>query len=164
MAWQGNHEIMRKIHMQRPLVKELDRSDCDPFEEFTEILDAQLSWLKARKIDTMVLSQPTIWRENLSKKERENLWFPVMCREDALRVDPALLQSRFERWNRHQGEIAVARGATFVPLDKMIPKDGQHFYDDCHFTLLGSQKVASALLPVVSAKVDEKFGRQLVEN
>jgi len=41
-----------------------------------------------------------------------------------------------------------------VDLNGRIPKSLQYFFDDCHFTDLGSARVAEELFPLVKERVD----------
>jgi len=64
------------------------------------------------------------------------------------------------RYNRIQGEVAAEAGFTFIDLEPILPKDLDHFIDDCHFTLRGSQRVAVSLSAVVAERLIERVGHQ----
>ena len=50
-----------------------------------------------------------------------------------------------QAYNARIREVAEERGVRFVDLDAAVPKDLEHFYDDCHYTAQGNQRVAAAL-------------------
>lgn len=42
----------------------------------------------------------------------------------------------------------------YINLDDKIPKTSEYFFDDCHFTDLGSITVADNILPVLITVID----------
>ena len=59
------------------------------------------------------------------------------------------------RFNAAQREIALRHGARFVDLDALVPKDLDHFFDDCHFTDRGSRRVADEIFPTLRERALE---------
>lgn len=66
--------------------------------------------------------------------------------------------------NDMQRELAARAHVAFVDLDPLIPKDLDHFFDDCHFTDRGSTTVAEALLPTATAILAERRATQARES
>lgn len=127
----------------------------DPFVEFVEGMEAWLKLLKEGHIKTIVLGQPVLWKSDMTKKEKESLWFAIFTPTGAVRASGEWLQKEIRRYNRAQELAATNVGAHFVDLDRVVPKTLEYFTDDCHFTDLGNQEVAEEAFPTVLGVVKE---------
>jgi lysophospholipase L1-like esterase len=143
---------LRAKYAAYPYVETLAR-DPDPIVEFGDGMDALLAQLSARGIAPIVLAQPTIWKETMSDAEKSALWIYVNTPRGAVRPGTAWLAREMARYNAVQRERAMAAGAAYVPLDEMLPKTLDVFFDDCHFTDAGNELVARAILPTVVERV-----------
>jgi hypothetical protein len=108
-----------------------------------------LAFLKRSHVEVIVLGNPTLWHMDMTAEERKSLWIPVRSGTQRVRVDPGWLAAEMRRYNARQEEIARAYGATYLDLDRVIPKDLNHFMDDSHFTDQGNKAVAAAVFPVL---------------
>ena len=113
-----------------------------------------LELVNARGIDAVVLGQPVLWKENMSDDERAALWFFIETSEGRVRPSGQWLAKEMSRFNLAQKIIAERFSARFLDLDALIPKDLDHYFDDCHFTDLGSRRVAEGVLPEVAAAIE----------
>ena len=59
------------------------------------------------------------------------------------------------RYNEVQKSIAFQFKMNYINLDGKIPKTSEYFFDDCHFTDLGSITVAENILPVLITLIDK---------
>jgi lysophospholipase L1-like esterase len=119
----------------------------DPIENFSDAMDKLVAYLKGAHVDVLLLGQPVLWSASIQADERRLLWFPVGTPSGYVRADPAWLERETQRYNDRQREIAAIRGADYLDLDGVIPKDAIHFIDDCHYTDRGNQEMATAVLP-----------------
>ena len=55
---------------------------------------------------------------------------------------------------------ALALGAAYVPLDEALAPTTENFFDDCHFTDLGSDRLAEAIFPTVLKEVQSAASDQ----
>jgi lysophospholipase L1-like esterase len=147
-----NLEALRREHAARPFSEQLER-DPDPIREFSDASAALISLLRERSVEVVVLGQPVLWKPELSAEEEAALWFPVETPEGPVRPSGAWLAAEMARYNAMQRRHAEALGAAYLDLDRRIPKDLDHFFDDCHFTDRASELVAEQLLPVVRARL-----------
>lgn len=144
----------RREYRNRPYVESLSRNP-DPIEEFGDALRSLLRLLEKNRVETVVLEQPVLWKEKMTPEEVDTLWFSVNTREGPVRPSGAWLLREMQRYNDLQERVAAGYGATFVHLDKVLPKSLKYYFDDCHYTDLGSAAIAEILYPIVHQKVEE---------
>jgi lysophospholipase L1-like esterase len=155
IAWGLTHQPQRRRDfLSYPFVAEPVRSP-DPMEGFAEGLDRIVSLFRKRGSEVIVLGQPVLWRSDLNSEEANVLWFSVKMGAGRVRADPGWMEREMRRYNARQKEIALAHDASFVDLDRLIPKDLTHYIDDCHYTDVGNEAVAEAVLPSLSAALSK---------
>jgi len=154
LEWHSrNLPEMREGTRRLPYVENPVR-DPDPIREFSDELYALILFLTGNGIEVVVLGQPVLWNEAMTPEEMAAIWFPVYTSDGKVRTDGAWLGREISRYNEVQKRIAGHFGATYVDLNGRIPKSLQYFFDDCHFTDLGSARVAEELFPLVKERVD----------
>jgi len=166
----------RAAYWKLPLAADFgdDPKRTSLFRGRTEIL---LDWLQENEVRPVVLAQPLLVHDgmnyqqsgdqvtfddpyrlpeeiNAAMQQLQAIWFPVNTGEKVVRLLPGDLRREMTRFNEAQRLIAEERGAAYVPLDELIPTDLDHFFDDCHFTDLGSERVADAIFPTLRAEVE----------
>jgi hypothetical protein len=125
-----------------------------PYLRHTERL---LDTLKAHGVLPVVLTQPTMWREDpMTPDER-----PKLCFQEQMCIDyrdyfhqefptTASLTRAMAVFNGETVERAKRSGAICIDAAQAIPRDVEHFIDDCHFTPKGlellAQTIAGALI------------------
>ncbi len=130
-------------------------ADPDPMIEFTDGLREMLLSLKEQQIKTIVLGQPVLWKREMSPAEKSVLWFGVNTKEGFVRPSGQWFENEMSRYNQVQEKLAETYHLSYVPLDSLIPKSLDIFYDDCHFTDKGNRVVAEVIYPVLWKFVEE---------
>ena len=131
--------------------------DPDPIVEFDGAMEALLAHLAAAGVDAVVLGQPVLWSADMEAEEEQALWFEVRTPEGPVRPPGAWLAREMARYNERQAASARRLGMAYVDLDRMIPKDLDHFFDDCHYTDRGSARVAQAIAPVIRERLEARL-------
>ena len=107
-----------------------------------------VSVVQSKGIDMIVASQPFLYRQDLTKKERKHLWFSsTFMTQDGMLPNLESLIAGMNQFNEKSKSIA-ARGnppCHFIDLEKMVPKTMEYFTDDVHFTELGNKVIGDAL-------------------
>ncbi|MCA8955296.1 MAG: SGNH/GDSL hydrolase family protein [Planctomycetes bacterium] len=102
-----------------------------------------------RRARLVLLTQPTMWRSDLTAAERALLWmggigdFFSTTSGEYYSVDA--LAAGMQRFNAVLQEVAGERGVECVDLAAALPKDTHTFYDDVHFNEEGARAVAAAV-------------------
>lgn len=127
----------------------------DPIHEFSETLGKLLAFLRESGIDVIVLGQPVIWRSNLEPEALDTLWLPVGSTDGYVRPSLSWMEREMTRYNDTQQHQAELYDASYIDLDQRIPKEVEYYFDDCHFTDLGNQRVAAEAFPAVMKRVEQ---------
>lgn len=143
-----NMDFVRGFYRNQPAMTQTNR-EPDPIIEFTAVTEALVKLMRDLDLPVIVLAQPVLWHEGITEQQRRLLWFLVNSKKGGRRPDMAWVHPEMRRYNEAQAEIARRHGAHYLDLEKSIPKDEKHFFDDCHFTDLGNRRVAEEILPLV---------------
>lgn len=151
-----NLPVVRREYQQYRYV-EAPKREPDPLREFEDGMEHLLELLHRHGTDAIILGQPVLWKENMSEEEGSALWFYIETPEGRVRPSGRWLVREMNRFNTAQQTIARRHGVRYVDLDARIPKDLENFFDDCHFTDLGSRRMMSEMLPEVVAAVEARL-------
>ncbi len=150
----SNLETLRATYQGYPFAARPERS-VDPLLEFEFALDGILKITGRAGIETVLLGQPVLWKKGMSPAEKATQWMGLRTKTGWARSSGAWLLEEMTRFNRVQAEAAAAHGATYIDLDGKISKGLENYIDHCHFTDVGSARVAQAIFPALSRKVAE---------
>jgi hypothetical protein len=99
-------------------------------------------------VRTIFMTQPTMWRKNLSPDEDKLLWFGWggSSQVDSTRYySIEVMTNTMAEFNRVLLEVCSERDVECIDLAMLLEKDTSTFYDDCHFNVSGSRKTAEIL-------------------
>lgn len=123
-----------------------------PLERFRSLpafrrnMTALVERAKLDGVKIVLATQATLYREGLSDEERRKIAFPRMfCVEGDTYPDLPSMIRAMHAYNEQVREIAAAEDVPLVDLDRLIPKEGEYFFDDCHFTEPGNARVAQEM-------------------
>jgi len=147
---------------------------------FRDMTDYFADWLSERGIRQVILAQPILPHAEMdysvegdqvklavdprtatpeqvatARKELEAVWFVVNTGLSMVRMTPARMREDMDQFNATQQKIAEKHGVPFVPLDQLLKPNLENFFDDVHYTDLGSQRLAEAAFPQVKQVVAE---------
>ncbi|MFQ5416657.1 MAG: SGNH/GDSL hydrolase family protein [Myxococcota bacterium] len=160
LEWHSEHLAERReAYRELPLVRQPVR-DPDPYVEFRDAVAALLDHARSADLPVLVLGQPVLWHAGMSEEQVAALWFWVGTPDGRVRAEPAWLEWEMRRYNEAQRREAAIRGFPYLDLDGRLPKDLDHFFDDCHLTDLGSRLQAEIIFPAVLAEVRAIRGEQ----
>ncbi|MDO8281329.1 MAG: SGNH/GDSL hydrolase family protein [Thermodesulfovibrionia bacterium] len=149
----SNLPDLRGKYQNYPYIENLIRNP-DPINEFRDTISWIATFLKQKKVQVIMLGQPVLWKESFDPIEFNRLWFSVSTPKGPVRPSGAWLKREMARYNFVQQSIASQSAISYINLDDNIPKTLDYYFDDCHFTDLGSMAVADNILPVLINVVD----------
>lgn len=147
-----------------------------------ELFQRQTSWLfqflNKHDIPSLTLTQPSLFKEKLDYeiegdqlrfkdktitqsegaqlvKEVQSLWFILNDGEEYLRLQPSEMRRGLDAFNTAQTKLATQYSRASFPLHEQLEPTGENFFDDCHFTDLGSKRVAELITPAVIDLIKE---------
>jgi len=97
----------------------------------------------ARGLRCLFLTQPTLWRANLSPTEEHLLWFGWVGRDGF--ASAADLARAMDAFNQTLLSVCREDHLECYDLASAIPKDTSAFFDDDHFNISGARMVAQFL-------------------
>lgn len=146
-------EFFLKLRERRKKAEVInDQPDLSVYlSEYRRILSEMARTAKARKERLIFLTQPSIWRKDLTQEELDSLWTGAkgdLFNYDVLPsfYDPEVLASLLEQFNWVMLEVCREKEVECVDMASKVPKNGEMFFDDCHFTEAGSAAVAKAMV------------------
>ncbi len=117
------------------------------------------------------LTQPTLWRADLSDAERDLLWTggpPLdMVGPGAAYYSVGALAEGMRLYNETLLRVCRERGAECIDLAGELPQSTDVFFDDMHFTEAGSRRVAEIVADYLlahPAEMKRRRDRAEVEN
>ena len=145
---------LRNKYQNYPYIEDLIR-DPDPINEFSDAINWMITFLKKRKVRMILLGQPVLWKESFDPDEFNSLWFPIITSTGPVRPSGAWLKKEMNRYNSVQQSIASQSSINYINLDGKIPKTIGYYFDDCHYTDLGSKALADNILPVLVHTIND---------
>jgi len=114
--------------------------------DYARNLNAIVDRAEAEEVRVIFLTQPSLWREDLSPAERDLLWGggPGLSRSEAgaTYYSVEALAEAMDRYNRTLLRVCRERGVECIDLQAELARDATFFTDDAHFTELGARRVA----------------------
>ncbi len=124
-----------------------------PLATYRKNLETFVDALRAQKVRVVLLTQPTLWRADLTDAEQKLLWMggkgDFMRHHDVPYFTPRALAEGMLAFNETMLAVCKERGVECVDLAAMIPKTADYFYDDCHFGFRVSEKIADIVADAV---------------
>jgi len=99
---------------------------------------------KANRSRVIFMSEPSIYQPNLPQEIEDKLWMGFIDTHK-INVSNEFLFREMRRFNKALGELSQSEGIEWIDLEKEIPKDLTHFYDDVHYTPAGAKHVAEII-------------------
>lgn len=142
VRWRANRQQAARIRTELPDL-------TAGLATFRANLNTIAALVEARGARLVLLTQPTLWRADLSEQEQKLLWMggvgDYMVEAGHEYYSPAALAEAMRRFNDVTLAFCREKGLTCVDLAAEIPKTTEIFYDDCHFGHTGSEKIAQAI-------------------
>ncbi len=95
----------------------------------------------------LFLTQPSLWRSDLSKAEQKLLWFGWVGQRPKTKGYISLVDASaaIEAYNQRLLEVCRQHSLECFDLASLVPKDISAFYDDFHFNEDGARLIARFL-------------------
>ena len=144
----ARYEKWRRRRRERPFTPGVDATRGVPYlRRYLALLSSACA---EAGVPLALMTHPSIWRPDLSPAEDQALWMGHVNHGEVNLDTPTLLQG-IQAVNQAIRAHAEGRGHLLVDLDAAVPKDLEHFYDDCHFTSRGNEVAAGAIVDALVA-------------
>lgn len=124
--------------------------------EYSRNVNRLIDLAQERGIRPIFLTQPTLWRRDLSPELTARLWVGKIGTDDGgghEYYSVAVLADEMEKYNETLARTCQARKVECFDLASRVPKDGTVFYDDDHYTEKGSALVAELVAGFMRERV-----------
>lgn len=111
-------------------------------EEYERNVNTMIDLAEANRVRVILMTQPTLWRSDLSRTEKDLLWFGWGPNYEYFYSVEALLAG-IAQYNARLLAICQQRQVECIDLATLLPKDTTIFYDDVHFNEQGARQVAT---------------------
>jgi lysophospholipase L1-like esterase len=118
-------------------------------EEYRHRLELILAEARTHNTPILFVTQPTLWRADLTAEESSRLWFgwagDRWGKEPVPYYTPAALAKGLSLYNETLMTFCRSQHVPCLDLAARMPSDARWFYDDVHFSEEGSSRVADIL-------------------
>ena len=143
----GNIYLKWRSHRQSaPLFRDTLPNLSSALTEYSNNLNRIIDITKERGVRVILVTQPFLWRRNLPQELRRLLWmggigdYQHQSGNEYYSVEA--LASGMGMYNETLLTVCRNRRIECIDLESSLPKDTTVFYDDVHFNVSGSRKVA----------------------
>lgn len=151
LRWRGNRKSASALLDELP---DLDAA----LDEYARNLARIVDLARAREARVIFLTQPAMWRKDLSPAGRDLLWMGGIGNyrygEAKAYYSVDALAAGLARYNRRLLEVCAERDVECIDLTAEVT-DPSLFYDDVHFNEEGARRVAAAILARIGPSVAE---------
>ncbi len=133
--------IRRRSQRKNGLIRQTLPDLSTALEEYSHNLNTIVDIAQAHKVRLILMTQPTMWRSDLTQAEKDLLWFGHGPRREFFYSIEALMEG-MAAYNKQLLEVCRQRQVECIDLTPALPKDTTIFYDDVHFNENGARQVA----------------------
>ena len=119
----------------------------EPVAEFGRNMALIIGLLRARGTEPVLITQPSMWRDDLTAGEDGLLWLgsadgwpPNLVNGPYYAV--GAMQAMLDLYNDALRRIARDEKTAIIDLADLVPRDTTTFYDDVHFNEGGAERAA----------------------
>ncbi|KAA3598333.1 MAG: hypothetical protein DWQ06_11445 [Calditrichaeota bacterium] len=117
--------------------------------EYKQNLNLIIDLCKQHNKRVILLTQPSIWREDLEPEIEKLLWLggigDYQGKKGQKYYSPKALAEGMELYNQTLLDVCKERDVECIDVANEIPKDTTAFFDDCHFNEGGGKKVGKVV-------------------
>ena len=131
---------------------------------FAEHLQTLIRYARYDKSQVLLVTQPTIYKETMSDEENAVIWFGSILAYTPITPHhteyPSYksLNLAMQAFNQVVKKTAGEENLLFADAANAIPRDLEHFQDDCHFKAPGSKLLAELLAQkIIDARLIDDF-------
>ncbi len=129
------------------------RNDLPPLDDARRAYATRLNKIadaaKARGASAIFITQPSLWRHDLSPQARERLWMGGPPLTDAAPgaeyMSVGALARAMAAFNETLLAVCEARRLDCLDAAELLPRNTSIFWDDVHFTRQGARRLAELL-------------------
>ncbi len=111
------------------------------YDYYSRMVRSFIATCKVNNIPVVVMTQPTTWKSSDERLQKYH-W---MHKNRENKFSKEFMQNSMDLMNNNVQQICENQKVPLLRIEKLIPNNGEYFYDDCHFTPKGSVFVGNTL-------------------
>lgn len=120
---------------------------------------------RSKRMEVLLATQPSLYREDLTEAQRQLLVFPLTHYFNGQRPSLHSMIDGMRRFNDATRRLAGDLGVELVDLERQMPKTTDYMYDDVHYTRSGNEMVAGAFAEqIIESRVIDRVMRERTES
>lgn len=131
--------IRRRARRKAAQIAETEPELTECLRRYRRDLIAIIEACRRHGVRIVFTTQPVLWRADLDAENRALLWFGRLPDGRYLSVDQ--LRAGMDRYNETLRQVCRDRDVELIELSG-LSGDPDNFYDDCHYTEMGTARVA----------------------
>jgi hypothetical protein len=160
-AWLGPAREHRRI---ATLVDELPPLEA-ALDEYERNLTMMVEEARRRSVSLILLTQPTFWKQAMAPEEEKLIWmgysptkpgrvvsWPWWEVRDTHMYTTGALARGMAAYNQRLLDTCAKLGGECFDLAERVPRTTEVFFDDMHYTNVGSKRVASELVAFLKTR------------
>jgi lysophospholipase L1-like esterase len=146
----------RRHRAQAPQVLDSLPDLTEPLGEYRGLLENAVEIAAARRVRLVLLTQPALWRADLTPAEHRMLWLGGLGdfqeRPGQGYFSARTLREGLDAYNATLLDVCLGHSAECVDMASLLVATTTNFYDDVHFTERGSAELARHLAGYLGAR------------
>ncbi len=147
--WYASVRQQRQAALKKRTIRELPPGFDSALATYGANLRRIISTTRQHRQQLVLVTHPTMYRKDLPENIELLLW--EYSNDGA--HSPEILEEMINAFNRTMIQVSREEGVDYIDLASMLPKDTSTFYDDVHFNISGSEKVATIVADFLAAKL-----------
>ncbi len=140
--WVDKARQTRRSALKTHAISQMPAKLSESLHVYKANLQNLINICRERNHNLLMLTQPTMWKKNLSP-ELENLLLEYVDENRAYTTET--LERIINIYNAITIDVCKKEGIPYIDLSLLLSKDISTFYDDCHFNISGCEKIAKIL-------------------
>lgn len=147
-------EVWRRERKENPFN---DPPESKSLDDFVKYLEETIFVAKGHQVRLIFMTEPFVYQKDLSQEIDEKLWSGWLGAASSLRVNLSneFLLRESNRFNDAMRELSRKHNVELIDLEREIPKDLDHFFDDVHFTPQGAQRASEVITSYLTSRPEK---------
>ena len=138
-----------------PKRKPIDTKTFPGLKTFRRNLEGIATMARADGTQVIFMTQGYLYKPEMSNEEKERLYIPnanAVGRDSYWTVETAL--NGMQSYNNTTRGLTNELGIQLIDLEQFLPKDLEHFNDDCHYRRPGIELIAAKVTNEIAALLE----------
>jgi hypothetical protein len=144
-----------------PKAREVQITDWQSLPAFQRNLRDFVTIARSKGMYVLLATQPALYREDLTARERQLLVFPLTHHFAGKRPSLHSMIDGMRLFNDATRRLTAQLNVDLVDLERQMPKTTDYIYDDVHYTKAGNELIGNAFADhIIETKIVDRVMEQ----